>query len=191
MTRRWLSRPLTEEERALWRRTAKAFKPLDAQRLKQLGDPGPATGEERLSPQSGPVKTGALDRDRPAGIRKPVDRGHDRKLRRGQVEIEARIDLHGLTRKRARSDLLAFLRRAQLNGLQKVLVITGKGAGARALDRRKFEPWDLEAVSLPGVLRRSFTDWMDDPAFADLVSGYAQANRKHGGSGAFYVMLRG
>ena len=55
MTRRRLSRPLTEEERALWRRTAKAFKPLDAQRLKQLGDPGPATGEERLSPQGGPV----------------------------------------------------------------------------------------------------------------------------------------
>lgn len=190
MARRRPSRDLTEEERDLWRRTAKAFKPLNADRLKQLDDPAPSPSEERLMRQNGPVKAGAADRDRAPKARKPVNRGQDRKLRRGQVEIEARIDLHGLTRKRARSDLLAFLRRAQANGLRRVLVITGKGTGARALDRRKFEAWDPEAPPLPGVLRRTFTQWMDDPAFASLVSGYAEAHRRHGGSGAFYVMLR-
>ncbi len=190
MTRRRPSRALTEEERALWRRTAKAFKPLNAERLKRLDDPAPPPAKTALTPQSAPVKTGAVDRNIAPKTRKPVDRGQDRKLRRGQVEIEARIDLHGLTRKRARADLLAFLNRAQAHGLHRVLVITGKGAGARALDRRKFEPWDPESAPLPGVLRRSFTQWMDDPAFAGLVSGYAEANRRHGGAGAFYVMLR-
>ena len=190
MARRRIIRALTQEERDLWRRTAKAFKPLDAEQLKRLDESTPPAPKAGLLRQEAPLKAGAADRDPPPGVRKPVDRGQERKLRRGQVEVEARIDLHGLTRKRARADLLAFLGRARANGLRRVLVITGKGAGARALDRRKFEPWDPEAAPLPGVLRRSFTQWMGDPAFASLVSGYAEAHRRHGGSGAFYVMLR-
>ena len=190
MARRPPPRALTAAERALWRRTVKAFKPLDPDRLRTLDDPSPPAASQGLQRQDAPLKSGSADRDPVRADRKPVDRGHDRKLRRGQVEIEARIDLHGLTRKRARADLLAFLKRAREAGLLRVLVITGKGAGARASDRRKFEPWDPDAAPLPGVLRRSFTQWMEEPAFANLVSGYAEAHRRHGGSGAFYVMLR-
>jgi DNA-nicking Smr family endonuclease len=115
----------------------------------------------------------------------------EKKVRRGRVEIEARIDLHGHHHQtKARSQLLGFLRRARENGFRQVLVITGKGAGTRAIDQRRFEPWTPEERALPGVLRRSFTQWMDDPVFASLVSGYAESHRRHGGSGAFYVMLR-
>jgi len=191
MARRPPSRPLSEDERILWRRTAKAFKPLDASRLKRLDDPVPPASKSDLMRQTAPLKAGAVMRD-PAPVKRktPVDRGSDKKIRRGRVEIEARIDLHGLTIKRARSDLLAFLKRARANGLRQVLVITGKGASARAVDQRRFEPWTPDERALPGVLRRSFTQWMEDPAFAVLVSGYAESHRRHGGSGAFYVMLR-
>ena len=191
MARRAPNRPLSEEERDLWRRTTKAFKPLDESRLKRLDDPAPSPSKSDLMRQAAPVKSGAVMRDpTPAKRNTPVDRGSEKKVRRGRVEIEARIDLHGLTTRRARSDLLAFLKRARAGGMRQVLVITGKGAGARALDRRKFEPWNPEERALPGVLRRSFTQWMDDPAFSVLVSGYAESHRRHGGSGAFYVMLR-
>ncbi len=191
MARRTPNRPLSEEERDLWRRTTKAFKPLDENRLKQLDDPVPPASKSDLMRQTAPIKAGARMRDpEPVRSKTPVDRGAEKKVRRGRVEIEARIDLHGLTTKRARTDLLSFLKRAHAKGLRQVLVITGKGAGARALDQRKFQPWNPEDRALPGVLRRSFAQWMDDPAFAVLVSGYAESHRRHGGSGAFYVMLR-
>lgn len=192
MSRRSPSRPLSPEERDLWRRVAKNVNPLDQARLKQLEDPAPPNPKVAPKPAE-PLKTGAEGRfakREPERSKTPADRSGDRKIRRGRVEVEARIDLHGLTSAKARRDLLRFLARAQENGLRQVLVITGKGAGARAQDRRRFEPWDPEAPPLPGVLRRSFTQWMADPDFALLVSGYAESHRRHGGSGAFYVMVR-
>lgn len=202
MARRRSHRPLAPEERDLWKRYARGVKPLDAARLKALiedkpTDPPP---ELRPKPQPGPVKTGALGRDLQAELmremasrparRTPVDRSPERKVRRGQVEVEARLDLHGMTVNNARGALLRFLHRCRDNGLRTVLVITGKGAGARAIDDRRFQPWDPDERALPGVLRRSFTSWMGEPDFAQLASGYAEAARRHGGSGAFYVMLR-
>ena len=192
MARRPPKRPLSAEELELWRRTARAFRPLDETRLKRLEDFEPSTPDPsaRPKPAPGPVKAGAVMRDRDPGPKAPADRSNDRRLRRGRFEVEARLDLHGLTRAKARRELLGFLRRAQRDGLRHVLVITGKGAGARAQDRRKFEPWDPEAPNLPGVIRRSFTQWMTEPDFAPLAAGYAEAHRRHGGSGAFYVMVR-
>ncbi|XBQ17203.1 MAG: Smr/MutS family protein [Oceanicaulis sp.] len=191
MSRRPPSRALSAEERALWRKIARGVTPLDPNRLRALDDPAPPKTDPaaRPVPAPGPLKAGAARRD-PEPVRAPADQSHDRKLRRGRIEIEARIDLHGLTGARARRDLLAFLHRARANGLRRVLVITGKGAGARALDRRKFEPWDSDAPPLPGVIRRSFAKWMTEPDFAEVASGYAEAHRRHGGAGAFYVMIR-
>jgi DNA-nicking Smr family endonuclease len=193
MSRRSPSRPLSPEERDLWRRVAKAVNPLDAARAKRLDDIAPPAPDPRPKPADSSLKTGPTNRvarREPDRVKTPADRSTEKKVRRGHVEVEARIDLHGLTSARARRDLLGFLQRAQGNGLRKVLVITGKGAGGRALDQRRFEPWAPDAAPLPGVLRRSFTQWMTDPAFAPLVSGYAEAHRRHGGSGAFYVMIR-
>ncbi|MEQ8404919.1 MAG: Smr/MutS family protein [Oceanicaulis sp.] len=192
MSRRGPSRPLSPEERDLWRRVAKGVNPLDSARLKRLDDPSPPKMDAAPRPAPGPLKSGAAHatpRREPAQ-KTPADRSTEKKVRRGRVEVEARIDLHGLTSAKARRDLLRFLQRAQGNGVRQVLVITGKGAGARALDRRKFEPWEPDSPPLPGVLRRSFAQWMSDPDFASLVSGYAEAHRRHGGSGAFYVMVR-
>lgn len=192
MARRPPSRPLSAEERELWRRAAKAFRPLDEARLKRLADPDapPRDAPVKPIPQAAPLKTGAAHRNPSPALKPPPDRSQDRRLRRGRVEVEARLDLHGLTRAKARRELLAFLRRAQVNGAAKVLVITGKGAAGRAMDLRRFEPWQPDGPGVPGVIRRSFTEWMAEPEFAHLVSGYAEAHRRHGGAGAFYVMVR-
>lgn len=198
MAKRRTPRGLKPEERELWTRFARGIKPLDAERLKRLEreDIEPPKPSAPPIPQVEPLKSGALQRDlmremaqRPAR-RTPVDRTPEKKVRRGQVEVEARLDLHGMTTASARHALLGFLHRCRDKGFRTVLVITGKGAGARALDDRRFQPWDPEERALPGILRRSFTQWMRDPDFAQLASGFAEASRKHGGSGAFYVMLR-
>lgn len=120
----------------------------------------------------------------------PVDRGPEKKIRRGQVEVDGRIDLHGLTQAEARHELRAFITRAHESGKKTLLVITGKGANKRARDERRFQPWHPDERALPGVLRRNLSLWLSEPDLAPFVSGFASAHMRHGGDGAFYVMLR-
>lgn len=181
-------RTLTPEERALWRKVARTARPLPPSGSRA---PKPPSTEDFASElgagmgsAAGALNTGSVSR------KAPVDRQAERKVRRGHLEIDARIDLHGETAARARQMLLTFLSRAAIKGHRTVLVITGKGATGRAGDARRFEPWTPDAPSLPGVLRRSLPLWLAEPEFAALVSGYASAHARHGGSGAFYVMLR-
>lgn len=101
-----------------------------------------------------------------------VDQLQDKRYRRGRVQIDATIDLHDMTRAQALPALKKFIIRAYNRNLKTVLVITGKGA------------------RLDGVLRNAFTSWIDDPDIRPIIAGYAQAHQKHGGLGAWYVMLK-
>ena len=99
-----------------------------------------------------------------------------RSLSRGRKEIEARLDLHGLTQTRAHRALSGFLQRAHLDGLTFVLVITGKGKTGAESER--------------GVLRRQVPQWLSQPEFRTLVVGFEEAHIGHGGEGALYVRVR-
>jgi DNA-nicking Smr family endonuclease len=99
----------------------------------------------------------------------PAIGGHaDAHLRRGRLEPEARLDLHGLTQNAAYRALLRFLAKAQAEGKKLVLVITGKG----------------------GILRAQLPLWLGEADLQTLVAGLGAAHVKHGGAGAFYVLLR-
>jgi DNA-nicking Smr family endonuclease len=98
-------------------------------------------------------------------------------LSRGRKEIEARLDLHGMTQARAHRALLSFLHRAHQDGLTFVLVITGKGKISGAEAER-------------GVLRRQVPQWLSQPEFRNLVVGFEAAHIGHGGEGALYVRIR-
>ena len=64
-----------------------------------------------------------------------------RNCRAAESEIDARLDLHGMTQTRAHRALFGFLQRAHHDGLTFVLVITGKGkVGARIRARRAAPP---------------------------------------------------
>jgi DNA-nicking Smr family endonuclease len=91
---------------------------------------------------------------------------------RGRDEIAGRLDLHGFDQDRARQALHNFLLRAHDDGARAVLVITGKG---RMGD---------------GVLRRRAPEWLADPALRPIIAGLSQADRHHGGEGAFYIALK-
>lgn len=109
------------------------------------------------------------------------------RLRKGALDPDARIDLHGLTEAAAHRALLSFLRNAQKSGARLVLVITGKGARKPAPD----EPFDLELESRArGVLKSMVPRWLGEPSFAELIADHRSAHRRHGGSGAMYVYLK-
>jgi DNA-nicking Smr family endonuclease len=106
------------------------------------------------------------------------------RLRRGTIEPDARLDLHGATQAAAHGALLSFLRNAQRGGAKLVLVVTGKGARPQEPDA----PFDMERAR--GVLKDMVPRWLKEPAFVPLIAGVRAAHRRHGGTGAIYVYLR-
>lgn len=171
-------RALSEQERALWESVAKQIKPL-RKKARSPKISSPAAIEERsiaTRPASSSLPAAAPAK-RPASKPPPLaplGRRERSRLSRGLKDIEARLDLHGMTQSRAHRALQSFLQRASSDGLTFVLVITGKGA----------------ADSGRGVLRRQVPEWLSLPEFRTLVAGFEQAHIGHGGEGALYVRVR-
>jgi len=184
---------------ALWHHTTRSVAPLRKAkaRVPEVGAPpevrpktAPATDRPRTTsapptsqkPAAPPRTT--LPKTPPPLV--PIERRKARRIARGHVEIDARLDLHGLRQADAERRLRAFLLRARADGLRTVLVITGKGSERDAGDDSN------TAIdrSARGVLRRSVPLWLEAPELRDSVAGIAPAHIRHGGSGALYIHLR-
>ncbi|MAZ99352.1 MAG: hypothetical protein CMM39_07935 [Rhodospirillaceae bacterium] len=112
-----------------------------------------------------------------------IDRNTSLRLRKGKMRIEYRLDLHGLSQKKARSALEQCIAVSRSNHLRSLLVITGKG-------RKKNYENEASHISNFGVLRRVVPQWLIEPPLSDFVLAFSPAQPEHGGSGAFYVLLR-
>ena len=98
-----------------------------------------------------------------------------RKLRRGLLPIDARLDLHGLRAGDAREAVDAFLRDKRERGERCVLLVHGKG---------EHSPGGV------GVLRGEVAAWLSQGAASQHVAAFATATDADGGEGALYVLLR-
>ena len=174
-------RKLNEEDLALWQRIAANVEPLKRSTKRVTkAPPPPSLGPAPLKttkPKSAlpkPLPRPAL----PVVVMNPVpakpglDRRTTSKLRRGQIAIEAKLDLHGLTQSEAHDALSRFLAASRERGQRCVLVVTGVGKVGG------------------GVLRRAVPRWLAEPASRATVISFAPAEQRHGGQGALYVMLR-
>lgn len=88
-----------------------------------------------------------------------------------RLPIEARLDLHGLTREEAERRTDAFIRQAAKTGRRKVLVIYGKGLHSR------------EGGVLRGAIHRLLQDH-------PLTGSMGTPGRREGGTGAVWVVVR-
>lgn len=172
MTRR--KREASEDEIALFRETIGGARPAN-EIASTAGIPDKTASK--------PAAAKATAKSRPSG----VDGRTAERLRRGQLEPEARLDLHGLTEARAHARLAGFLKSAQAQGHRLVLVVTGKGAAASD----PHAPFDLELEGRSrGVLKTMVPRWLREPELAPIVAEVRPAHRRHGGGGALYVYLR-
>ncbi|PDT72727.1 Smr/MutS family protein [Bradyrhizobium sp. C9] len=176
-------RALSEEERALWESVAKQVKPLRKKPAPPkahaaAADPAAHHAAAKPIPVKPVTSVKAAPAPRPhVPPLAPIGRRERAKLSRGRQEIDARLDLHGMTQLRAHRMLFAFLQRAHSDGLTFVLVITGKGKVGGLESER-------------GVLRRQVPEWLSLPEFRSLVVGFEEAHIGHGGEGALYVRVR-
>ncbi|TYO61940.1 DNA mismatch repair protein MutS [Bradyrhizobium hipponense] len=174
-------RALSEEDRELWEFVAKQVKPLRKHRAAKLhaaprAEPLPPAPVGKPAPPARPVAAAPAPRAAKLSVPPlaPLGKRERTKLSRGRSEIEARLDLHGMTQTRAHRALSGFLQRAHHDGLTFVLVITGKGrSGGES-----------------GVLRRQVPEWLSLPEFRAFVVGFEEAGLGHGGEGALYVRIR-
>jgi DNA-nicking Smr family endonuclease len=177
-------RPLSDEERTLWRNVARSVKPLrkitEADKPELEPSPKPAASKVRAK-SAAAVSPGTIPKPPPALA--SLDRRLKQRVARGREPIEARLDLHGMTQARAHAELLRFLQRAHGDGIRTVLVVTGKGSGG---SRPREDGPDRER----GVLRRQVPMWLALPEFRLFVVGFDAAHVGHGGQGALYVRLR-
>lgn len=172
---------LNPEDRILWGKVARSTRPMPGRMEELLGfeEQFATLVEEKQVPAlsraalSSPTNSSEADRKPAAHIHHPLEKPVKRKLSRGHLALEARIDLHGLIQSEAHGMLLDFLIRAHERGLRHVLVITGKGS----------------SLGSEGALKRAVPLWFAMPEFRFIISSYEPAGRQHGGEGALYVRL--
>ncbi len=165
-------RAATEEERALFEAVLRGGDPSEPPSAKPE-----ASAETKAAPRPPPRRI------RPTG----VDGRTAERLRKGAIEPDTKLDLHGLTEDAAHRALVTFLRGAIARGARLALVVTGKGLKPSAPD----EPFDLELDRRTrGVLKAMVPRWLQEPELVRFVADVRTAHRRHGGTGALYVYLR-
>lgn len=170
---------LTKEDHAVWAHIARSVTPLEGRVLPPEPEalpPVKVAPAPDHPPLAEPPRAPAL----PPLAR--LEKRALRKISRGGIEIDGRLDLHGMRQAEAHAALHAFLYRQHHAGARLVIVITGKGArNPGAVDARGDER---------GILRRLVPHWLADPAMRRIIMGFESAAQHHGGEGALYVRLR-
>ena len=109
-----------------------------------------------------------------------IDRRLADKFRRGELAIERRIDLHGMTEDTAFNAVSEFIKKAYIDQLRCVLVVTGKGL------HQEDDIW----FERRGVLRELVPQWLNTNELRPLLLSFCYAQPADGGEGALYVLLR-
>jgi DNA-nicking Smr family endonuclease len=185
----------------IWWHTAASIEPLKRGKprvhpavesaMAKAENPSPKAVSPRKKvskPSDGPIAQPAMAQRTKSAPSPPAlstfDRNSIRKIRGGRMEIEARVDLHGMRQDEAHAALRAFLMRCHGRGMRFVLVITGKGRSPASGDT--IAAYEGER----GILRRNVPRWLEEPDVRNIVVSYTTAAIRHGGEGALYVHLR-
>ncbi|UYN98774.1 MAG: Smr/MutS family protein [Devosia sp.] len=177
----------------LWTHVAETVEPLRRKGLLRLNQAALPVPEVEPTPV---IKRGPkpLGRGKPflpafqapglpgAAADRAVDPAIHKKVRRGRIDIDGTIDLHGMTQTQAREALRRYVGARAARGDRTILVITGKGL--------KTDNDYVAAMTERGILRTMLPIWLSEPGLSHLISGWSVAARGHGGEGAWYVRLR-
>jgi DNA-nicking Smr family endonuclease len=151
-----------------WAEAVKGVKPLD--QGKKIKDTPPAlSGRRPVREKEQTLHSFHPTEQRPQS---PFDPKLFDKIATGKVKIQFSHDLHGLTQEDAFDALLDVLGTAYRTGRRYGLIVTGKGRDGQSR------------------IRAMVPKWLSSPKLSQIVSSFAYSARRHGGEGAFYVLLR-
>lgn len=176
-------RKLTPEEEALWRAVTRDDVPLRPDGPLPQAGPGqlsaPARAELPVIRQWNPgmhvgLPAAAGEELAPlaVGVYVGIDRATAERFRKGAIPFDGTLDLHGMNRDQAYLRLMRFLERHREAHARCLLVITGKGPRGG------------------GVLKELLPRWLARPDLKSGILALDRAQPRHGGSGAYYLLLR-
>lgn len=167
---------LSPEEKKTWDNAIQGTKKLKKHKPKTEKTLPSPSFHPKLQPQ--PLFDAQLSASLPhlsPGNMAGVDGSITQQLRRGKYPVDRTLDLHGMTKDMAYQTIARVITTAYGQGQRCLLVVTGKGnilkGGA-------------------GVIRESLPSWINTEALRPLVLAYCHAAPHHGGTGAFYLLLR-
>ena len=176
------AKKLSDDDRILWGKVARTTRALPG-RMEEIeafeavflaaAEADIVSAEPKKKPKAVETPQAIKLPKKPSGQHQPLERPVKRKLAKGRLQLEARIDLHGLFQGEAHALLHSFILKAHERGLRHVLVITGKGS----------------SMGSEGALKRAVPMWFSKPEFRHLISSYETSAQTHGGEGALYVRL--
>ncbi len=111
-----------------------------------------------------------------------IDKNKLSLLKRGKLQPEFILDLHGMNTTLAKKKSVESIRSNYLMGKRLLLIITGKGKSTRT----NF----FENGSHIGIIRKSLKSWLYESDMRTKILGIVSSHIKHGGEGAFYIYLK-
>lgn len=178
-------RGLSADEAALWARLAATVKPIHKPLPRQ---PKAAAAPAPAAPPPLPVRKvkGRVPPPPPPPASAPTPSGPgldshwERRLTRQSTSPDFTLDLHGCNLEQAHLRLDHGLMQAKAMGARVVLLITGKPRPVAAADRAEKR----------GAIRAKVLDWLAAGPHGSDIAAVRPAQRRHGGDGALYLVLR-
>lgn len=181
-------RSLHDNETALWRMVMRDVAPLRSSK-RCLPSPEPIKADKILEKhkkkavrsdalrafqrtRSEERKTPKKMHDLAVGVRSPgLDNTQWRRLSRGKMPVDARLDLHGYLVQEAFELLLNFMHRARSMRWRCVEIVTGLGSGSRG-----------------GTIRREVPMWLQRSDVRPMILAVVYSH--HGNQGAVRVLIK-
>lgn len=168
---------ISEAEKEEFRAAIRGIKPIAHTKV-NAKPPAPVAKRRKPEPESKPsLEFSDFEKIDPVGPEDMISFAKPglqhkvlRKLRLGQYNVNAILDLHGMTIENAQAALSDFLIACEQQDIRHVLIIHGKG-------RAQEKP----------ILKNKLNNWLRE---AEHVLAFCSA-AKHGRGGALYVLLKG
>lgn len=165
---------MTEEDNALWQQVARSITPLRQHKLPALAPLKELTVSRTTSaPSSLFLPTAGPASPLVAKNHADIDGRSYESFKKGEMPIDARLDLHGKSHAQAFTAFADFIARCYHSRKRCLLVITGKGR-----------------PDADFTLRQAFPAWVNSEALRPVILAFTPATSRHGGSGAFYLLLK-
>ena len=180
-----LNKTRSPNDDGLWKYVTEQVAPLKGRetlyvdRPEEVAEPATSPKPRSIRKRKTSPKTTAAHKPPPPVLnhvdQPGMDKRNQQRMRQGKLALDARTDLHGMTRVQAHRVLAGFIEESWLADRRMVLVITGKG---------------LRPDGTTGVLRTAVPRWLNESPNRERILGFSYAAPKDGGEGALYVRLK-
>ena len=109
----------------------------------------------------------------------------NKELKRGKINIDRRIDLHGYGLVEAHEKFISEVKKNYNKNKRCLLIITGKGVHKKIENEQ-----DVNPKLFYGKIKNSIINWINEDDLKKYILTYQDAGFEHGGDGALYVYLR-